>query len=450
MASRDRPPDPREALAAAEAVHLAARYPVRGPRADGAAPKAPRQGADRRGGSTAGAGGRRIRHRAPVVLAAVVAAGTAAVVSFAPVAVVVALLRVAEGSQAALATPTRVAAAVWLLAHGVPLQTGPGQIGLLPLALTALAAWRLSRAGVHVTRAVGARGTGSLRAALIAAGATAAAYGLIGLLVAAAAAGSGWWAEPLRAGATLACFGFAAAAYGAVRTTGAPPGLRARFPAVLRDGCRAGGVAGLLVLAAGAVSAGIAVAVGGAAATDTLAAYGTGVAGQAGLTLVCLAYAPNLAAWAASYLIGPGFLLGAGTVVRSSEVAVGPLPALPVFAGLPDGPLPSIGAALLAIPTVAGLAAGALLVHRMRQLDARPAWGRLLGASLLAGPVGGLVVGAACAASAGSLGTGHLASLGPVAWQVAVLAMALVTPGSLLGAALAGLLLMRRGWMAGG
>lgn len=385
------------------------------------------------------------RRRPPVALAAAVAAGTAAAVSFTPVAVVVVLLRLAEGSQAALATPARVAAAVWLLAHGVPLQTGPGQIGLLPLALTALAAWRVSRAGVHVTRAVGARGSGSLRAALIATGATAAAYGVIGLLVAAAAAGSGWWAEPLRAGAMLAGFGFAAAGWGALRTTGAPSRLRALLPAVLRDGCRAGGVAGLLVLAAGAVTAGIAVAVNGAAAADTLAAYGTGVAGQAGLTLICLAYAPNLAAWAASYLLGPGFLLGAGTVVRSSEVVVGPLPALPVFAGLPDGPLPSIGAALLAIPTIAGLVAGWLLGHRLWRVDTRPAWTRLLGASLLTGPVGGIVVGMACAASAGSLGTGQLARLGPQAWQAALLATALVTPGALLGAALAGLVLARRG-----
>jgi hypothetical protein len=475
MASRDEPSDPREALAAAEAAHLAARRTGGTPRA-GARSEAEsgardrhqhgggghgydrrgdegfredRPGAETRRGRRPAAVDRQRagRRRPPVALAAVVAATTAAAVSFAPVAAIVTLLRLADGGEAALAAPARLAAAAWLLAHGVPLQAGPGQVGLLPLALSLLAAWRVARAGVHVTRAIGARHTGSWRRALIASGATGLAYGFIGLAVAAIAAGPGWWAEPLRAGATLAGFGFLAASYGSLRTTGVLARLVDRTPDVIRDGLRAGGVAGLLVLAAGAATAGIGIAVAGAAAADTLAAYGTGVAGQAGLTLVCLAYAPNLAVWAAAYLVGPGFLVGTGTVVRSSEVIVGPLPALPVFAGLPDGPLPSVGAALLAVPTVAGLVAGWLLVRhhrRDRRGNQRTSWRGLLGASLLAGPVAGGLVGAAAAASGGPLGTGHLAVLGPVAWQVAALAAALVTPGALLGAGLAGLTIARR------
>src|SRR5690606_10693480 len=151
--------------------------------------------------------------------------------------------------------------------------------------------------------------------------------GALGLLVAAATAGpGGWWADPVRAGATLAGGGFLAASYGSFRTTGASAAVAARLPTVLRVGWRAGVVAGLLVLAAGAAAVGIAVAVGGGAAADTIAAYRTGVAGQAGLTLVCLAYSPNLAVWAAAYLLGPGFAVGADTVVRSSEVTLGPLP----------------------------------------------------------------------------------------------------------------------------
>jgi hypothetical protein len=398
------------------------------------------------GARTAHVPARRQVRTPPLALAAGVAAGTAAAVSFAPVAVIVTLLRLAEGGGTAVAEPVRVAAAGWLLGHGVPLQVGPGEVGLLPLALTALAAWRLSRAGVHVTRAVGARHSGSWRRALTASGATGLAYGVIGLLVAALTAGAGWWAEPVRAGATLAGFGFVAASYGSLRATGVLPMLASRSPAVLWDGARAGTVAALLVLASGAAAAGIAVAVGGAAATDTVAAYGTGVAGQAGLTLVCLAYAPNLAVWAGAYLLGPGFVVGTGTIVRSSEVTTGALPALPVFAGLPPGPLPSIGAALLAVPTAAGIAAGWLLVRRVRARDRRPAaWAGVLVAALLAGPVAGVVLGVAALASGGALGAGHLAAMGPVAWQVAALSTALVTPGALVGAALASLTGIRWG-----
>jgi hypothetical protein len=374
-----------------------------------------------------------------LTLAAAVAAGSAAVVSFVPVAVVTTLLRLAEGDGPAVAGAVRVAAAGWLLGHGVPLQVGAGSIGLLPLALTALAAWRVSRAGVHVSRAIGARGTRSWRKAATAAVAVAAAYGVIGLFVAAFAAGRGWWVEPVRAAGTLAAFGFVAAAYGSLRTTGLLAALSARLPMVVRGGARTGLVAALLVLAAGAATVGVSVALRAGDAADTVAVYGTGVAGQAGLTLVCLAYAPNLAVWAAAYLAGPGFAVGAGTIVRSSEVVAGPLPAVPVLAGLPEGPLPAVGATLLAVPTVAGLIAGWLLARRARPPGPPPSWPGLLGGALLAGPAAAVLMAGAATVSGGPLGVGHLASTGPVAWQVAVLTAALVTPGTLLGAALAGI-----------
>lgn len=382
------------------------------------------------------------RSRAPLPLAATVAAAAAAVVSFVPVALVVTLLRISDGAGLGLAAAVRAAIAGWLLAHGVPLQAGTGVIGAVPLAITALAVWRLARAGVHVTRAIGARGSGSWGRALAASGATGIAYGALGLLVTAAAAGPGWWTDPVRAGATMTLFGFLVASYGSLRTTGAAAALATRLPLVVREGLRTGVVAGLLVLAAGAATVGIAVATGGGGAADTVAAYRTGVAGQAGLILVCLAYAPNLAVWAAAYLLGPGFAVGTGTVVRSSEVALGPLPALPVFAGLPDGPLPSVGAALLTVPTAAGFAAGWLLARRVRAGGGRLP-GVLVGAAL-AGVITAVLLGLAAAASGGPLGTGQLAITGPQAWQMGTLGAALVTPGTLLGATVAGITVARR------
>lgn len=428
MTTRNQPPDPPAGTTAAEAAYLAARRTVRaGPRRTRADPSA--------GGRPAAAvpdppvAQRPSRTRAPVALAAAVAAGAAGMVTLAPVAAVVVLLEAAEAGELALTAPVQVAVAGWLLSHGVPLQIGSGMIGLLPLTLTALAAWRLARAGVHVTRAIGARQCRSWRRALLASGTTGLAYGVLGLL-AAAAAGGGWWAEPLRAGATFTVFGFLAASYGSLRATGVMAVLTMRLPVLVRDGARTGAVAALLVLAAGAVAAGSAVALRGGAAAEILAAYGTGVAGQAGLTLVCLAYAPNLAVWAAAYLLGPGFAVGAGTVVRSSEVAVGPLPALPVLAGLPDGPLPEVGAALLVVVTLIGAVAGWLLGRRW---DLRPSWPALLGRALLAGPVAGVLLALAAALAAGAAGGGQLATLGPVAWQVAAFAAALITPGVVLG-----------------
>lgn len=459
MASHDQPGDPQEVLEAAEAAHLAARravpVPVSGPVPRGGpggragpeparrrertgrevppglavAPGGPAPGRRRPGGTT----------RAPLPVAAVVAAGWAALVSFAPVAVVVTLLRLADGGTPVVAGPVRVAAAGWLLAHGVPLQTTAGPVGLVPLGLGLLAAWRVARAGVHVTRATRSRGSGSPRHALVAAVAVAVPYGLVGVLVAAVAGGPAWQAQVPRAGLTLAGFGLVAAATGAVWATGAGRGWR--IPPVLRHGVRSGVVAAALVLAAGAAAAGVAVAASGATAADLFAAYGTGVAGQAGLTLLCLAYAPNLSGWATAYLIGPGFAIGTGTVVSSSEVVLGPVPAVPVFAGLPGGPLPTAGAVLLVVPLVAGALAGWRVARRV------PGWGRILTGGVVTGTVAAGLLGLAVLASGGPLGDGDLAALGPAPVPVVALSMPALTASALLGGAAAAV--VRRSGLSG-
>ncbi|MEU9506782.1 DUF6350 family protein [Micromonospora sp. NPDC048170] len=373
------------------------------------------------------------RSRAPLAVAAGVAAGWAALTSWLPVVVVLWLFQLSEGA-ASVPGALRAGLAGWLLGHGVPLDTAAGPLGLAPLALTALVVWRLTRSGVHASRAIGARGGRSPRQALLAAGAVGLAYALLGVLGALLVG-----ASPVRAGLTFVVLGTLAALVGAARTTHVAGLLAARCPKPLRDGIRTGLVAGLLLFGAGAGAAGLAVATGGGDAADLIGAYRTGVAGQAGITLVSLAYAPNATVWSVSYLLGPGFAVGTDTAVRTSEVSVGALPAIPLLAGLPRGPVDGLGAGLLAVPVLAGMAAGWLLARRLLRLaadDRAPLrWGPLLGPAALAGPVAGLLVGAAAAASAGSLGGGRLAQVGPVAWQVAAVATAVVTVGALVGAA---------------
>jgi hypothetical protein len=247
MATRDEPLDPQEVLEAAEAAHLAARHtvPITRPtiRKTEPIPVAPKRAV-----------------RAPVAVAAAVATGWAALVSLAPGALLVLLLYATEPGPLAVAGPVRIAAAGWLLAHGVPLDTPVGPVGLAPLALSALAAWRVARAGVHVSRAMRARTSGR---ALLAAAAVAIGYAVIGVLVGKLAGGPGWGASPVRAGLTLAGFGFVAAGCGALRSTGVLAGWIQRIPPVVRDGLRGGLMAAVGVLAAGAVAAGAAVAANG-------------------------------------------------------------------------------------------------------------------------------------------------------------------------------------------
>ncbi|MEU1398016.1 DUF6350 family protein [Micromonospora zamorensis] len=378
------------------------------------------------------------RGRAPLPVAAGVAAGWAALTSYLPVAIVLGLVQLGTDSTTLVST-LRTALAGWLLGHGVPLHTDSGPLGLAPLALTVLALWRLSQAGVHVSRAIGARDTRSPRRALLAAGAVGIAYALLGALAAVLVGAGGPTVSPIRAGATFAVVGTLAALIGATRITAVTRLLVTRLSNPVRDGIRTGLVAGLLLLGAGAGAAGLAVATGGGDAADMIGAYRTGVAGQAGITLVSVAYAPNAAIWSASYLLGPGFAVGTDTAVRTSEVSVGALPAVPLLAGLPRGPVDGLGALLLAVPVLAGMAAGCLLARRVARLAgperAPQRWAEVLAPAVLAGLVAGVLLGVAAEVSGGSLGAGRLAQVGPVGWQVGAVAAVVIAVGALLGAA---------------
>jgi hypothetical protein len=383
-----------------------------------------------------------------VLLAAAVTATWAAIVSYASVLAVVALLVLVSGG-APVPVVLRFGTGGWLLAHGVPLTTGAGPLGLTPLAVSALAAWRVNRAGVHTARAIGARRAGSagrpvaasVRLAALAAACVALCYGLLGALAAAAVAGRDWTARPLAAGLTCGGFALLAAGAGAAAESGATARLWRRLPRVLRDAVRTGLVAALLVLGAGAAVAGVTVAVAGGEAGSMFASYHTGVAGQAGLTLLCLVFAPNLASWAAAYLVGPGFAVGVGTTVSAAKVNLGALPAVPVLAGLPTTPVSGWTAPLLGLPLAAGMAAGALLIRRQaRERTGRPGapvpgWGPVVLAGLVAGPVAGVLLGLAAWASGGPLGSGRLAHTGPAVLPVALVAAGVVAVGALIGAA---------------
>ncbi|MBO0871342.1 MAG: hypothetical protein J2P15_22535, partial [Micromonosporaceae bacterium] len=262
----------------------------------------------------------------------------------------------------------------------------------------------------------------------------------LGALVAKVASQPGIWAAPLRAGLTFAGAGLLLAGAGSAVESRVAARVCARLPAVLRDATRTGLVAALLVLGAGGAAAGCSVAVAGRDAAQMLAAYHTGVAGQAGLTALCLAYIPNLTAWAAAYLIGPGFAVGVGTTVSAAHVSLGALPAVPVLVGLPATAAGGPGALLLGIPVAAGMTAGGLLVRRRKRLaedrELRwPSWLEVLGAAALAGPVAGALLGSAAWISGGSLGDGRLAQTGPVGWQVALVGSAVFTLGALVGSA---------------
>ncbi|MDT4990634.1 MAG: hypothetical protein QOH97_526 [Actinoplanes sp.] len=399
------------------------------------------------------------RKRAPLAVAAVFATIWAALLCYLPVTAVIGLARTLEGAGG-LGGALHAGLAAWLLGHGVPIGTSIGPLALAPLLLTLLVGWRLDRAALHVTRAIGARHNGSLRTALKIAGAIGIAYAILGGLAALFVDGRGTAVSSGHAELNFFVLGGLGSLIGSLRSTEGLVIVARRIPPVLRHGLRTGLVAAVLVVAAGAAFAGLSVAIGGGQAADMIAAYRTGTAGQAGITLVSLAYAANAAIWAAAYLLGPGFLLGTGSAVRLTEVTVGPLPTLPLVAGLPNGPVGATGAALLAVPVLIGMASGWLLTRRLSRgrghgapnrpvqggrsrpgepphHPARAPWSRLIGAALITGPVAGVVLGGLAWLSGGALGDGRLAQIGPGAWPVALVATAVLGVSTTIGAAAA-------------
>ncbi len=367
------------------------------------------------------------RRGAPLPVAAVVAAAWAAIISYGPVLALTAVA--AAGAPGGFPATARLAVGVWLLGQGVPLPLAGVRVTLIPLAIGVLAGWRLLRAGVHTSRAIGAHRGRTVGPALAAGVAAGLAYGGVGALAAWVARTPVADYEPWRALLTLAGFGALFGVLGAIRAAQAGRALGDRIPLVIRDAVRSGFVAAVLIVAAGAGAAGVALAVRGGTATELFGSYQPGFVGQAGITLLCLVYLPNMAMWGAAYLLGPGFAMGADTLISPGEVFIGPVPAVPVLAGLPTTPLTGFGPALLAIPLAAGICAG-LLLNRRRRTE----WGNLLGAAVLAGPVAGALLQFFGLAASGALGSGRLVGIGAVTWWVSLLGTIVVSVGCVVAA----------------
>jgi len=373
------------------------------------------------------------RTGAPLPLAAAVAALWAALLGVTP-GLALAMVG-AIGTGASMADAAGLGAAAWLLGHGVSVTTPTDRITLMPLAITLWVGWRLTRAGVHASRATGALRAVSPWPAVRAGLAVGVGYAALGALVAVLVHPGGAEVSALRAAVTFGLVATVAAVVGALTRARAGRRLLDRVPGVIVDAARTGLAATAFLLAAGAALAGLALALAGGEATQMLAAYQAGIAGQIGITALCLAYLPNLAVWGAAYLVGPGFALGTGTVVSPGDVLLGPVPALPVFAALPSGPVSGLGPALLGAPLVAGVAAG-LLLGRARPTSpgAGEAWGALLGSAALAGPVAGLLIHLVMVVSRGGLGSGRLAQMGSDDLRVPIIAAAVIAVGTVTGA----------------
>ena len=257
----------------------------------------------------------------------------------------------------------RVAGQLWLLAHGAQLQLAGGPLRIAPLLLTLLVGWGLSRAAGSVAG----------RLHLDGAGAVATVVGVQVVVHTAVTAGLATLVdtEGARVGLVRPAIGalvlaLVATGTGALRDSGLAGALADRLPGPVPVVGRAV-LAGLATFAACCALV-IAVALADdvhsvASLTEGLGGAGAGAAGLAGLSLLLL---PNAGAAVAGLAAGPGFTVGAGTLVSPDAVHLGAVPALPLLAALPDTQaVPLLAFVSQVVPVLAGLVAGTVVGRRL-------------------------------------------------------------------------------------
>lgn len=339
----------------------------------------------------------------PGIFAAVWAVGAGLVCFGFPVLLVWATdSRSGSGALSAI----RAIGQLWLLAHGASFDVPAGVLGLTPLGLVLLPLALLRRAGRHGARS---SGVSTLPDAARLVVSVAFPYAVLTAVVAAVSATEDVRPAPVQALVGGLVVGVVGSAMGVLREARLTPPLPARAARTL-----AGATAAVAVLvAAGSLLAGFSLAQHFSRASSLAGATDPGVAGGLALLGLGIACVPNGAVWGAAWLAGPGFAVGAGTAVGPFGTVLGPVPALPLLAGLPSGPPPGLAVLALLVPIAAGVLAGLLVARRLSCSSARAA-----ADAALVGPAAGLLMAALSYLSGGPLGEGRLADVGPSPWRV--------------------------------
>ncbi|MBD3944751.1 cell division protein PerM [Nocardioides ganghwensis] len=341
----------------------------------------------------------------------------------------------------------RVGALAWLAGHGSGVTVMGARIAIVPLGITAVAAWSMWRLGHRVGDSVSGHGPDADRISdgerdftvptavvLFLAG-----YAVVAVVVATLAAGT--TADPSLPRVlawTVLLTAFVAAP--AIATGSGRAAIWAAFlPAAVRAGAAVAGavLARLLVVSTLVLLVALALSFDDAA---TMTSRLHPSPSEAGLyALANTAFVPNAALFTGSFLLGPGFAVGGATLVSPGAVVLGPLPVVPLLAALPATGTPAgwVGGLMALPPLVAAYAAFRALRGRLLS------WDRLL----LAGCGGGLVAGFGFAVlaslSGGAVGPGRMRFVGPFTRDVLVHSVTACGIGALLGASVLAVLAWR-------
>jgi Family of unknown function (DUF6350) len=380
------------------------------------------------------------RHRRPLVLVALLGGAGAALATLLVclAAGVVGWFLADAGVHGTPRDGLRVGALGWLLAHGSGLHVGGVAVTVVPLGLTALAAWAVWRLGHRVGDSISGHGPDAERIAdgerdwTVPTAALAFASGYVAVAIVTFRLAATPETAPSLARvllwSLLLCltFGLAAISTGsgraAIWAAALPPSLRASGATCLR-------VLGAYLVVSGAFFLG-ALVVDFDTAVNVMSRLHTDAGDATIYTALSATVVPNATIFSASYLLGPGFAVGVDTLVSPTLVSVGPLPMFPLLAALPDaGPTPAWTTYLVGIaPVVAALAA---VRSQRRNPTLRWDEGALRGCA--GGVLAGVLLGALAAIAGGAVGPGRMTEVGPFAFDVMVHAITALGVGGLVG-----------------
>ncbi|CAN5568272.1 hypothetical protein BH11ACT8_BH11ACT8_19910 [soil metagenome] len=342
------------------------------------------------------------------------------------------------GAHGAPRDGLRVGALGWLLAHGSGIRVDGVLLTVVPLGLTMLSGWSIWRLGHQVGNSISGHGPDADRIAdgerdwtvMIAGVAFAVGYLAVAIitfqLAATAATGPSQARVVLWSLVLCGTFGLTSIAIGS--------GRAAIWAAFLPPSLRAAGATALRILGTYLVVAALAFVV--ALVVD----FGTAVnvmsrlhldAGDATVyTALTIVVVPNAALFSGAYLLGPGFAVGANTLVSPTLVSIGALPMFPLLAALPDnGPTAAWTAYLMAVPLL--VAAFAAARSQRRNPTLRWDEGALRGTA--GGVVAGVLLGFLASVSGGAVGPGRMREVGPLGFDVLVHAITAFGIGGLIG-----------------
>jgi Family of unknown function (DUF6350) len=349
--------------------------------------------------------------RSPAVTAAAAGLASAAVVLSAAMAVgLVAWYASDAGAHGDTRDAIRVGADAWLLALGSHLHLATGAVTAtvtaVPLGLTLLCVYAAHRFGRWAARSSPAEDARTVALSVLVMSAV---YGSVALGCAVLASTAE--ADPglLRSFAGGFLVALAGGGTGLLRGSGKVAEWRARVPEGLRAIALGAAGGALLLVAAASVLVAVALLMDLGTAANVLSRLHAGASGGLLYTALVAAVTPNAVLLGASYLLGPGFAVGAGTLVSPGLVTLGPVPAFPLLAALPDpGTPPAWLAVLVAAPVLASVLGVALMMRRFPVLGY--ATGALRGAG--AGLLGGLLVSVLVALAGGAVGPGRMTAVG--------------------------------------